>query len=84
LIFLPFCSFSQGEWDNWYFGWHAAVTFKTGSPIAVAGSQLVQSAGGTSTTVSDSLGNLLYYSNGWEVRNKNNLIMPKRERNNRR
>ena len=67
---------SQGEWNNWCFGSNAAMTFTSGSPIGVTGSALFQSAGGTSVTVSDSVGNLLFSSNGWKVWNKNNMVMP--------
>src|ERR1017187_4926253 len=75
-LFFPLISFSQGEWNNWYFGVNAAITFNSGSPIAIFGSALFQSAGGTSATVSDSAGNLLFYSNGMQVWNKSNLVMP--------
>jgi hypothetical protein len=76
IILLPFLGFSQGEWNNWYFGWNAAMTFISGTPVGVSGSALTQSGGGTSTSMSDSLGNLLYYSNGYNVWNKNNSMMP--------
>jgi uncharacterized protein (TIGR02145 family) len=76
ILSLPFLGFSQGEWNNWNFGVHAAIFFHLGNPVAVSGSALFQSAGGTATSISDSLGNTLFYSNGWEVWNKNNLVMP--------
>jgi uncharacterized protein (TIGR02145 family) len=76
LLSLPFFGFSQGEWNNWYFGADAAMTFNFGDPVALSGSALIQSAGGTATSISDSLGNTLFYSNGRKVWNKNNLVMP--------
>ena len=76
LIMLPLLGFSQGEWNQWCFGGHAAMTFNFGNPQGVLGSALIQSACGTSATVSDSLGNLLFSSNGWKVWNKNNTVMP--------
>ena len=75
-LLTPFSLIAQGEWNNWYFGWNAAMTFISGSPVGVSGSALTQGAGGTSTSMSDSLGNLLYYSNGYNVWNKNNSMMP--------
>ncbi len=75
-LLTPFSLFAQGEWTNWYFGWNGAMTFISGSPAGISGSALTQSAGGTSTSISDSLGNLLYYSNGYNVWNKNNSMMP--------
>jgi uncharacterized protein (TIGR02145 family) len=75
-LLTPFSLIAQGEWNNWYFGWNAAMTFISGNPVDVSGSALTQSGGGTSTSISDSLGNLLYYSNGYNVWNKNNSMMP--------
>ena len=76
LILLPLLGFSQGEWNNWCFGQNAAMKFIAGSPQAVIGSALIQSAGGTSITVSDSLGNLLFSCNGWKIWDRNNAVMP--------
>jgi uncharacterized protein (TIGR02145 family) len=77
LIFLPFLGFSQGEWNNWYFGWLAAMTFNFGNPVALNGSVMFQNADAGTVSLSDSLGNLLFYSNGWGgVWNKNNVQMP--------
>jgi hypothetical protein len=73
---LPLFSISQGEWNHWNFGWMAAINFNSGNPVPQLGSALGQSAGGTSTTTSDSLGNILFYSNGYIVWNRNNLVMP--------
>jgi hypothetical protein len=77
LIFLPFLGFSQGEWNNWYFGWLAAMTFNFGNPVALNGSVMFQNADAGTVSLSDSLGDLLFYSNGWNgVWNKNNVQMP--------
>jgi hypothetical protein len=67
---------AQGEWNQWRFGWYAGLTFNSGLPIPVTGSALFQSGGGTSSTVSDSLGNLLFYSNGYDIWNHNDILMP--------
>lgn len=76
LFSFPFTGFSQGEWNNWYFGWHAAMKFVSGNPVGITGSALTASAGSTTTTVSDSVGNLLFYANGWKIWNRNNAVMP--------
>ena len=73
---IPKIGLTQGEWNNWNFGWHAAVKFISGTPVGITGSALTQSAGGTTTTVSDSLANLLFYANGWNIWNRNNVVMP--------
>ncbi|MGA3014350.1 MAG: FISUMP domain-containing protein [Bacteroidales bacterium] len=75
LFLIPCHSNAQGEWNQWRFGWYAGLTFNSGIPIGVTGSALTLPAG-TSTTVSDSSGNLLFYSNGDEIWNKNDALMP--------
>jgi uncharacterized protein (TIGR02145 family) len=73
LLFPVYC-FSQGEWNNWYFGTQAGVTFDSGNPQPVMTSVMFgdRSLG----TVSDSLGNLLFYTDGMEVYDRTNTIMP--------
>lgn len=75
-LLLSFLGFSQGEWNNWYFGWYAAMKFDNGTPVGVTGSALTSSGGSCSTTVSDSAGTLLFYANGWKIWNRNNVVMP--------
>jgi uncharacterized protein (TIGR02145 family) len=75
LLFLPFLGFSQGEWNNWYFGWFAGITFNSGSPVAFQGNPMPESAM-VGASVSDSLGNILFYSNGMDIYNRNKGIMP--------
>lgn len=65
---------AQPQNYNWYFGDSAAVNFSSGVPVAVAGSAMNTIEG--SATISDSLGNLLFYSDGVKVWNRNNLQMP--------
>jgi len=71
---LPFSGISQGEFNNWYFGSFAGVTFNFGAPQALMDGQMGANRG--SITVSDSLGNLLFYSNGEKVWNRNHQVMP--------
>jgi hypothetical protein len=59
---------------NWYFGNGAAVNFSTGSPVVVLTSAM--SSGEGNATISDAAGNLLFYSNGLSVWNRNNVVMP--------
>ncbi|MBK7029534.1 MAG: hypothetical protein IPH45_10105 [Bacteroidales bacterium] len=60
--------------NNWYFGSKAGISFNSGQPMAIATSQMDVIAG--CATISDSTGNLLFYTNGVDVWNKNNLKMP--------
>ena len=75
LIFLlPFFGFSQGEFDKWCMGLHIEVDFSSGNPTLlspIAGS--VQFEG---CSLSDSMGNLLFYWTDWDLRNRNQQIMP--------
>ncbi len=75
LLFLcySFFAFSQGEANNWYFGDGAAITFNNGAPQSLTGSQVSTREG--VCTISDEDGNLLFYSDGITVWNRNNQIM---------
>jgi gliding motility-associated-like protein len=75
-ILLSSCylSFSQGESNNWIFGSDkAGVTFATGQPDDLNyPTPLINSP---STVVSDSAGNLLFYSDGFQVYNRDFQVM---------
>ncbi|MFC4720894.1 T9SS type B sorting domain-containing protein [Geojedonia litorea] len=67
--------FSQNEASNWYFGENAGLTFNLN-----ANSIAVQSNGQLNTregcaSISDSSGNLLFYTDGTSVWNRNHLVM---------
>jgi hypothetical protein len=38
ICLLPFIGFSQGEWNNWYFGNHAGLSFNGGIPVPLLNS----------------------------------------------
>lgn len=65
--------FSQNQTNNWYFGNLAGVTFASGSPVAMTNSSMV--AWGGCAAMSDSAGNLICYTNGSTVYNKNHAVM---------
>lgn len=75
IIFIFFASYSnaQHETDYWYFGNYAGLDFSSGEPEPLVNSQLKTYEGCSS--ISDSLGNLLFYTNGITVWNKNHQIM---------
>ncbi|NUM49713.1 MAG: T9SS type A sorting domain-containing protein [Flavobacteriales bacterium] len=60
--------------NNWYFGGGAGINFNGGSATAVTDGQMYVYAG--CATMSDTLGNLLMYTDGQTVWNKNHQIMP--------
>jgi len=68
--------FGQGEFNNWYFGYHAGLNFSSGNPIILSNCSSLFNCQNTTATVSDSLGNLLFYAHYSAVFNRNNAIMP--------
>ncbi len=75
ILFLPVVGFSQGENNNWYFGNSAAITFNTIPPSALFNCALPNTIG-YPVSISDSMGNLLFYSDGYRVFNRNHSLMP--------
>ncbi len=58
---------AQRQTDNWYFGERAGISFRTGNPIPLYDGAFENWEG--SAVISDSLGNLLFYTNGVTVWN---------------
>jgi hypothetical protein len=66
--------FSQpGVNSNWYFGNYAGITFNSGSPVALTNGALITTEG--VATISDNSGNLLFYTDGVTVYNRNHVTM---------
>src|SRR6185295_5787743 len=74
LLFCGLVSHAQKEADHWYFGHLAGLDFSGGSPVAVSDGTLVTEEGCAS--ISDKAGNLLFYTDGGVVFNRNHVIMP--------
>lgn len=74
LCFCPLLCLSQMRTSQWHFGNYAALSFSNGSPMFVNSSQLTNSIFG-SASQADSLGALLFYTDGCSIWNKNNVIM---------
>jgi gliding motility-associated-like protein len=74
VVFL-FClqANAQNETINWYFGHNAGLNFDQNALNVLADGEMSTPAG--SSTISDSNGNLLFYTNGNTVWNKNHEIM---------
>src|SRR5688572_18740112 len=71
---ICFCAVAQGEANNWYFGVNAGITFNGGAPVALTNGVLSTSEG--SASISDRNGNLLFYTDGIRVWNRNHTQMP--------
>jgi hypothetical protein len=65
--------FSQGEANIWYFGYNAGLDFNSGSPVALTNGQLNTDEG--CATLSNAVGQLLFYTDGITVYNKNHQVM---------
>ena len=63
----------SARFNNWYFGNTAGITFASGAPVALTNGALVTTEGCAS--MSDDLGNLLFYTDGVTVWNRNHLPM---------
>jgi len=75
LTFFGFVAFSQKEANNWYFGERAGLTFERNNPVPLTDGQMI--AAGAPAVVSDGeTGQLLFYSNGENVWNRNHEVMP--------
>ncbi len=67
-------AYTQGESWNWYFGHNAGINFPGGgTPVALTTGQCNTHEG--SASISDAAGNLLFYTDGNTVWNRNHLVM---------
>ena len=75
IIFFFFnLSFSQGEANIWYFGNRAGVDFNSGAPVAITDGALNTLEG--CATISNSAGQLQFYTDGRFVYDKTHQVMP--------
>ncbi|MEX2595664.1 MAG: hypothetical protein WEC59_01950, partial [Salibacteraceae bacterium] len=65
---------AQSIADNWYFGLQAGVRFTEEGPVALMDSEMI--AGEGCATISNPSGELLFYTDGDTVWNRNHLPMP--------
>ena len=59
--------------NNWFFGRNAGLSFNTGTPVALTGG--ITSEVNTTAVISDEEGNLLFYTGGNTVYNRNHQVM---------
>lgn len=76
LLFITLSSIvqAQKEYHKWYFGDEAGIDFVSGAAVPLTNGAMYSTD--NPATISDSVGNLLFYSNGLEVWNRNHTIMP--------
>jgi gliding motility-associated-like protein len=77
ILLLTLCFtglYAQREAGIWYFGVNAGINFNSGSPVALTNGMLITEEG--CATFSDKDGQLLFYTDGSYVWNRNHQIMP--------
>ena len=75
LLLFSLHSIAQKEANNWIFGVFAGLHFEDdGSTTLLEGSQLATNEG--SSSISDAYGNLLFYTDGQSVWDRNHIKMP--------
>lgn len=74
LLFFSIPVFCQKEANIWYFGEKAGLDFSSGVAVPLLDGQLNTLEG--CATISDAYGNLLFYTDGITVYNRNHNIMP--------
>ncbi|WP_277926297.1 T9SS type B sorting domain-containing protein [Aestuariivivens sediminicola] len=74
IIFWCHHVYCQKESANWYFGEFAGLNFNNGDPVPLLDGKLATSEG--CATISDSNGNLLFYTNGVTVWDRRHEVMP--------
>ncbi|RZJ56319.1 MAG: cell surface protein, partial [Flavobacterium sp.] len=67
--------FAQGEANNWYFGRRAGIRFMANGSVTVLTDGVINTSEGCSS-ISDSNGNLLLYTDGRNVWDRNHVLMP--------
>ena len=73
-LFTGFSIFAQNEGNVWYFGENAGLDFSTSPPTALSNGQIDSLEG--CSAISDNLGNLLFYTDGVTIYNRNHSPMP--------
>lgn len=76
-LFFFICSaFAKAQLESsyWYFGINSGIDFTSGNAVAIDDGQLITGEG--CATISDSFGNLLFYTDGSLIYNANHVIMP--------
>ena len=73
-ILCPYLLLSQGEFDQWRFGYNAGIDFSAGYAVVVSSGVSISSPE-AAASVSDCDGDLLFYTDGQDVWAKNNNRM---------
>lgn len=75
VVFGSTVCFGQNQNDRWFFGNRGHLSFLASDPVASNSSQMV-SIEGVASVSDPSSGELLFYTNGIQVWDRNNAVMP--------
>lgn len=75
VILIFCCTFCRAQFEHatWYFGEKAGVSFSSGAPVGITDGQI--NTGEGCASVSDDCGNILFYTDGGRVYNRNHTVM---------
>ncbi|TXE15322.1 T9SS type B sorting domain-containing protein [Psychroserpens burtonensis] len=73
ILLISLQNYAQGEANIWYFGDNAGLDFNSGAPLPLFDGELITNEG--CATISNPLGELLFYTDGVTVWNRNHDIM---------
>lgn len=73
LLLIIYCANAQKEGNIWYFGSNAGLDFNSGTPVILTNGAINTTEGCSS--ISDSAGNLLFYTDGSTVWNSSHMPM---------
>ena len=75
-FFIALMTVSQAQLQtaNWYFSDHLGLSFVSGSPLPLTDGQIANEEG--AATISDEAGQLLFYTDGVTVWDRNHQVMP--------
>lgn len=74
LTLIYSASLGQKQYDNWYFGRYRAMKFTNSGVVPITGSPLISAE--NCSSISDSSGNLLFFTNGEFIWDRNHNLMP--------
>lgn len=74
-LFITISLFAQKEANNWYFGVFAGIHFEEDGSVTSLEGGAIQTNEGCSS-ISDASGNLLFYTDGRNVWDRNHILMP--------
>lgn len=75
LLLSTFSAFAQKEASNWYFGIFSGIHFEDDGNVSLLSGSQIQTNEGCSS-ISDAAGNMLFYTDGRNVWDRNHILMP--------